>query len=339
VRHSEIFLLITLLAASPVLAAEEPSVQVETVALQQRPMTDTVSGYGVVAPDARSLQNINLPRPGQIVALWVSVGQEVKKGTPLLEFSTGADARLAYQQARQAVDFAESEVTRNEQLVSQQLATQSQLAAVKKALADAKAALRAQEKIGTGRTSERVTAPFDGVVVAIQAAPGDRLAADASVLQLARTSGQRVLLGIEPEEVARLRPGMPVSVVPVFNAERKTPGRVAQVSGMINPQTQFVDVLVDVLGTGLMPGTRVRAEIQLSQRAMWVVPRSAVLRDDQGAYIFQVHGGKARRVNVRTGLERGGLVAVQGAFDTSEPVVSLGNYELSDGMAVSGSPP
>jgi len=264
----------------------------------------------------------------------VSIGQEVKKGAPLLEFKTGADAGLAYQQARQAVEFAKSEVTRNEQLVSQQLATQSQLAAAKKALADAKAALRAQEKIGAGHSSEKVTAPFDGVVVAIQAAQGDRLAAGAPVLQLARLGVQRVQLGIEPEEVGQLRPGLAVTVIPVFNAERKALGRVEQVSGMINPQTQFVDVLVDVPGSGLLPGTRVRAEIELSRRAMWVVPRSAVLSDDEGAYIFQVREGKARRVNVRTDLEREGLVAVEGEFDTSAPVVSLGNYELSDGMAV-----
>jgi len=339
VKHSAIFFLMMLLGASPVLAAEEPSVQVETVALQQRPMADTVFGYGVVSPDTRSLQNISLPRPGQIVALWVTAGQTVKKGTPLLEFGTGADAAMSYQQALQAVDFAQSEVVRNEELVSQQLATQSQLAAAKKALADAQAALHAQKAIGTGRSLERVVAPFDGVVVAIQAAQGDRLPAGASVLQLAKAGAQRVLLGVEPDEAARVHPGMTVSVVPVFNAERQIPGRVAQVSGMINPQTQFVDVLVDVPGSGLMPGTRVRAEIQLSQRTLWVVPRSAVLQDAQGTYLFQVRGGKARRVDVKTGLERDGLIAVQGAFNADEPVVSLGNYELRDGMAVRGSPP
>jgi membrane fusion protein, multidrug efflux system len=337
--HSKILLLITLLATSPALAAAEISVQVETVALQQRPMADTVSGYGVVSPDTRSLLSISLPRPGQILALQVRVGQEVKKGAHLLEFGTGADAVLSYQQALQAVDFAQSEQVRIEQLVSQQLATQSQLAAAKKELADALAALRAQETIGAGRSVERVIAPFDGVVVAIQAAQGDRLPAGASVLQLAKAGMQRALLGIEPDEAARVRPGMVVSIVPVFNTERQISGRVAQVSGMINPQTQFVDVLVEVPDSGLMPGTRVRAEIRLSQHTMWVVPRSAVLQDARGAYLFQVRAGKAYRVDVQTGLEWDGLIVIHGSFNADEPVVSLGNYELRDGMAVRGNPP
>ena len=59
-----------------------------------------------------------------------------------------------------------------------------------------------------------------------------------------------------------------------------------------------------------------------------------MLRDARGAYLFQVREGKAHRVDVQTGLERDGLIAVQGAFDTKQPIVKLGNYELQDGMAV-----
>ena len=332
-------ILLGLTTAHALLAADLPTVSVETVVLKQQQMANTISGYGVLSPDIGSLESISLPRPGQIVALLVSPGQLVKKGAPLLEFATGADAALGYRQALHAVEFASSEVARIEQLLSQQLATQSQLAAGKKALADAESALRAQEKIGASRALEKVRAPFDGVVMSLQAGQGERLAAGASALQLARAGGQRVVMGVEPDEVSQVRPGMKVSVAPVFDSERKVPGRVTQVFGMINPQTQFVDVLVEVPGGGLMAGMRVHAEIQVNLDNQWVVPRSAVLRDKDGAYIFQVRDGKARRVNVQTGLQRDGLIAVQGAFVASEPVVSLGNYELKDGMGVRGSQP
>jgi RND family efflux transporter MFP subunit len=258
----------------------------------------------------------------------------VKKGAPLLEFGTGASAALGYRQALQAVEFARGEAKRSEELLAQQLATQSQLEAAKKNVADAEAALSAQERIGAGQALERVHAQFDGIVVSVQAAQGDRLAAGAPVMRIARLAGQRVVVGIEPADIARVRPGMPVNMTPVFDGGRSARGRVVQVFGMINPQTQFVDVLVEIPGDGLMPGTRVRAEIQLDRQGAWVVPRSAVLRDARGAYIFQVRGGKARRVDVRTGLEREGVIAVLGAFDPKEPVVSLGNYELRDGMSV-----
>lgn len=332
----ELILLGCLLAASPVWAADTSSVAVQTVPMKQQMMTDTISGYGVVSPDTSSLQNINLPRAGQVVSLLVNAGQVVKKGAPLLEFATGMDAALSYQQATVAVRFAASEAARIEQLVGQQLATQSQLATAKKSLADAQAALQAQQKMGNGRSQERIVAPFDGVVASISAAQGDRLVAGAPVLQLARAGGQRVVLGVEPDDVARVRPGMPVSVASVFNDARRVTGRVKQVFGMVNPQTQFVDVLVDVPHGGLIAGTRVHATIQLGQQPAWVVPRSAVLRDGKGAYLFQIQAGKAHRVNVQTGLEQAGEVAVSGHLNQKLPVVSLGNYELQDGMAVRG---
>lgn len=335
-KHSGFILPILLLATSMTYATDIPGVQVETVPMKQQQMADIVSGYGVVSPDTHSLQTISLPRPGQIMRLLVSPGQTVKKGSPLLQFGTGADAALSYQQARQTVDFAIGEATRIEQLVKQQLATQSQLSSAKKALADAEANLRAQERIGAGRTLEQVDAPFNGVVMSVQAAQGDRLAAGAPVLQLARAGEQRVLLGVEPDDARRVRPGMSVNIAPVFSSETRVLGRVAQVFGMINPQTQLVDVLVKFSGGGLMPGTRVRAEIEVAKQTAWVVPRSAVLRDANGAYLFQVAQGKAHRINVQTGLEHRGLIAVQGPFEPSQPVASLGNYELHDGIAVRG---
>jgi RND family efflux transporter MFP subunit len=324
------------LTTSASAADQSPSVQVETVPLRQQVMTDLVSGYGVVSPDVHSQQAISLPRPGQLVSLLVSPGEVVRKGLPLLEFSTDPTAALAYEQARQGVNFATGEVERIGQLVTQQLATQSQLASARKSLSDAKASLMAQEEIGAGKRVERVMAPFDGVVVAVQAAQGDRLAAGAPVLQLARSGRQRVLLGIEPDDVRRVRTGMSVKVMPVFSPGVAVTGRVVQVFGMINPQTQLVDVMVSVQGDGLMPGTRVRAEIEVARQNDWVVPRSAVLRDEHGAYLFQVANGKAHRINVTTGLKSEKLTAVQGAFTPQLPVVSVGNYELEDGMSVHG---
>ncbi len=337
--RNAILMLCLLLTVSPVLAADAPSVAVQTVVLKQQLMTATVSGYGVVSPGTRSLQNISLPRAGQVLSLLVNAGQVVKQGTPLFEFGTGSDAALGYQQAVTAVRFAANEVTRIDQLQGQQLATQSQLGAAKKSLADAQAALIAQQKTGSGRGVERIRAPFDGMVASITAAQGDRLAAGAPILQLVRAGDQRVLLGVEPEDVTSVRPGMAVTLVSVFNSAHQVTGKVIQVFGMINPQSQFVDVLVEVAGGEFIPGTRVRADIQLNQQSEWVVPRSAVLRDVHGAYLYQVQAGKAHRVNVFTGLEQNGLVAVNGAVNKSQPVISLGNYELQDGMAVHGSRP
>lgn len=328
-----------LLSINRVLAKEEPSGQivlVETVKLKQQTFAETVSGYGVVTPDTKDLETVSLARSGQIVSLRVNAGQQVKKGDLLLEFNTSADATLNHQQAKQNVAFAKEEMVRLAQMVGQQLATQSQLAAAKKSLADAEASLSAQNKIGAHLIVEQVVAPFDGVVMALRAAQGDRLAADIPVLQLLRSGSQRVLIGVEPEQARRIRLGMVASANPVFNTELQLSAQVDQVFGMINPQTQLVDVLLAVAGETLLPGTRVQAKIELAKLTGWVLPRAAVLHDDNGAYFFQVVDGKAHRINTLVGMEKDDFISVNGTFDPSLPVVSLGNYELQDGMSVRG---
>lgn len=335
-KFKHIPLLLAFVWVMPSWAADSVSVAVKTVALKQQTLTDMVSGYGVVSSDARNLQSVSLPRAGQVQAVYVSAGQRVVKGLPLVAFTTGIDAALAYQQAETALHFAEAEQARVRQLLSQQLATQSQLGVADKAAADALAALNAQRKIGAGKALEQVVAPFDGMVAAVAVTPGDRLTAGVAVVQLAKSGSQRVILGIEPEDVVKVRVGMPVQVASVFDHSHSFTGRVGQVFGMINPQTQLVDVLVELSNGGPITGARVRASIQLRQQTAWVVPRSAVLRDAQGAYVFQVHQDRAKRINVQTGLEQAEWVAVTGGFLINAPVVSLGNYELQDGMAVRG---
>ncbi|MGA8005512.1 MAG: HlyD family secretion protein, partial [Burkholderiales bacterium] len=155
------------------------------------------------------------------------------------------------------------------------------------------------------------------------------------VMTLARMAGLRVLLGIEPSDSFAVRPGMPVRLTPVFDAPRQVETRVSAVHGMVDPQTQLVDVEVRIAAGRLLPGMRVKGEITLATRTGWAVPRSAVLRDGDGDYLFQVKDGVARRVAVRVDSDGDRLLGISGAgLDPSLKVVVQGNYELADGMAV-----
>ena len=66
----------------------------------------------------------------------------------------------------------------------------------------------------------------------------------------------------------------------------------------------------------------------------WLLPRDAVLEDEQGAYLFQVADGKAVRVNVKRIGGNDDTIVVEGPLDPARPVVTVGNYQLADGMTV-----
>jgi membrane fusion protein, multidrug efflux system len=319
-------------------AADSPaSVLVRTSAPTRTHLTEMLTAYGVVAPESDRVSSVSFPNAGLVLALRVSLGQVVRRGEPLLDLQTDPAANLGYRQAASDVAYARGELARVQALTDQQLANRSQVAAAQKALDDAEARLAEQKRLGTESGNVTFRAPFDGVVAALSVSQGERIAAGTSALQLARTDRLRAQLGVEPEDAPRIKPGMPVRLVSVFDDRNPVDGAVARVQGVINPQTQLVDVVASFANAdrfALLPGTRVRGEIAVGGSTSWAVPRQAVLRDAHGAYLFQVRDGRARRVDVATGIERDGLVAVSGAIDAGEQVVVLGNYELQDGMPV-----
>ena len=313
-----------------------PTATVQTQRLQRAALADALTAYGTILPDANAVANISFARAGQVTRLRVAVGEVVKRGTPLLDFQTDAAATAGYVQAESAVEFARSELKRIEQLAAERLATQSQVAAAQKSLSDAHSALAAQRKQGTGLQHETLKAAFDAVVTTLSAQLGDRIAPGTTVMQLTRAGALRAVLGVEPEDAGRVRAGQAVQLISVFDGAQSVAASVAQVYGVINPQTRLVDVAVRIGGhpAGLLPGMQVRGSIVLARPVSWVVPRMAVLRDAQGAYLYQVEAGHARRVNVKTGIESGQQIAVYGVLDAQQPVVVLGNYALQNGMAV-----
>ncbi|NNM82105.1 MAG: efflux RND transporter periplasmic adaptor subunit [Burkholderiales bacterium] len=311
--------------------AGEPSVLVETAPLGKASLNLPVSGYGTVYSDPAAILNVDEPRAGQILRMKVDVGQVVRKGTVLYLFSTDPVAASGYAQAESSLELAKSAYRGMQRLHERQLATNAQLAAAKKALEDAESALRAQQKIGSAIAEESVRAPFDAVVSSVSALPGDRIQPGRTILQLAKRNALLVKIGIEPERAAQVAQGMKVRLLCVFDSGCALQGTVGSVHGMIDPQTRLVDVIVNPQGNGLLPGMKLRGEIEVPRGAGWVVPRSAVLSDERGSYLFQDDHGRAKRVAV-TAKEAGAETAVVGNFDPKLPVVVLGNYELQDGM-------
>jgi RND family efflux transporter MFP subunit len=324
-------------------AADQPVVSVQTVRVQRAEIAQPVRGFGIVAASASNLTTINLPYVARIVQMRVQSGQTVTRGTPLFVVQADPAAVLAANQAKSAVTLAQGELARTQSLYDKGLATQSQLASARKAADDAQQALAAQNQTGVASGNKVVTAPLDGVVLQLSAAQGDQVQAGAAILQLAggnpKDARANVMLGVEPSDAGAIHAGDSVTLRGLSTALANTPvnGRVVLVGAAVNPQSQLVDVGANVpLGqSAFIPGTRVSAEIATRSGTYWIVPRAAVLKDDKGAYVFQIAPqNKARRVAVSIRIENGDRYGVDGPLDAAQGLVISGNYELKDGMPV-----
>jgi RND family efflux transporter MFP subunit len=317
-------------------------VAVTTAKPIQQTFHDTIEAWGTAVGDPHRTRTISFPHGGQIVDVQVVAGQTVTRGQPLLTITPDPATRSAYQQAQSALTLARGELGRTDQLAAQRLATQSQLATARKALADAQTALDAQRALGGDAAQEIVSAAADGVVTSISVGLGERVAANAPLLNFTPTHALIAQLGVPPEDATSLRPGMPVQLRDVYGSAALLVGTLSMVGQSADPQTHLLPVQVELsadASTTLVAGAALKARIRTAEFTAWAVPRAAVLHDEHGDYLFQFeHGqmeqGHAKRVDVKMRSPEGDRVGVQGPLDASATVIVLGAYELDDGQAV-----
>jgi membrane fusion protein (multidrug efflux system) len=311
--------------------ADTSSVAVQTIVAKRGSLPETVTAYGTAVPAVEGSTTLSLPNDGRVLQIAVAPGQMVQPGQRLLDFGFLVATISAYQQALTALNLARSQRQHTAALLAQQLATRDQLAQADKSVADSKNTLEAMRQEGRDKSGQVVTAPFAGIVTAIPVAQGSQVAAGTPLITMARGDALAVIVGIEPSGGQRVRPGQPARLEPLTGTGAAIDGTVARVDGMLNAKTRLVDTTISA-PAGLVLGAAFRAVITVGQFDGWLVPRNAVLSDGHGAYLFQVSGGNAARVNVKIVGSAGDATIVDGPLGPQLPIVIQGNYQLSDGM-------
>lgn len=320
-------------AAAPAEEEVKGSVLVETQPTKLGTIADALTAYGTAVPAINGGMTLSVQAEGRVMRIAVTPGEAVHKGQTLMEFQLSAAASSTYAQAVTALNAAKEEQTRVTRLLGQQLATRDQKVVADKAAADAQAALTALERETGGKPQQTLVAPFDGVVATVPVNQGDRVAAGAALVTITRHNGLVVTCGIEPSEVKRLKIGQTVRIKPLAGEGEAVEGKLSRIDKSLNPKTRLVDADVTV-DDELIQGQAFRAQIEVGELKGWIVPRDAVLDDDEGTYLFQVAGDKAKRVKVKRVGNDDENAAVEGPLDAKLEVVTVGNYQLEDGGAV-----
>lgn len=313
--------------------------QVQVAPVLAQDVDETLHVYGKVSFDDAWLQNINLAYSGQVVRLPVLAGEPVAKGQLLAVIAVDPAAATAYEQAVSAVQFSESELSRIQALLADQLATQSQLAAASKALTDNQTQLHQLKQQGLGNTIHEIRADFDAVVAAVAVQSGQRIPAGTTLMQLGHPDRLKVLLGVEAEDVHWMSSGNDIQIHPAMNPNISVAATIDKVLHTVNPQTRLADVLVRLSHAQTKPflsGMTVSADVsaRVFSHAL-IVPRLSVMYDNLGApYVMRVEVEKVKRVPVTVLLEKEQHALVQGEISVGQQVVTVGVAELGDGDTI-----
>jgi RND family efflux transporter MFP subunit len=311
-----------------------PSALVTLAGVRSGPVNRTVQAYGVIAGSASATRTVSAPREVIVQDLLTAPGLTVSIGTPLIQVGDTPASGLVYRQAADALAFAERDLARVQRLYDQQLAANDQLAAARKALADAQAAVAAQAAAGGGRGRQIIASPIAGVVSQVVAQRGQQVAAGAPLLTVVAAGGFLAQFGVEPTQAAQLVVGQPVRIVSALDPNMVVQSRMSAVGRAVDPATRLIPAAAPAPGAGLALGAAVRGEITTTTVQGLTVPAASVVYDENGAHVFVVRGGKAHQVAVTVGPEQGDRVMVSGQLNADDQVAVSGAYQLEDGMVV-----
>jgi membrane fusion protein (multidrug efflux system) len=311
---------------------------VKTVPLRVGEISQTITAYGTVSAQPGEVAVYSVPFEARVRHVRVAGGQQVEKSAALVEIEPSPDAKLQLIEAQNALEAAKKDFAQTRQRFDMKLATNQELSAAQQAMQSAQVKLDALTQRGAAEEKHVVAAEGDGLVSKVDVQEGQIVPAGGSLVELVARDRIEVRLGVEPSDVMRVHAGQPVQIFAVTgDTDHAIAGKVRLITQRINPDTRLTDVFAaPESADGLLLDAFVRGELVAeTKKDTLIVPRQAVLPDDEGYVMYTVKDGHAVKHVVKMGLQNDKEVEViSEGLEKGEPVVDEGNYELEDGMAV-----
>jgi len=314
-----------------------PVPQVQVAKVERKTITETVIAYGSVVAQPGKTHSVSIAFETRVRHILVAPGQFVQENDPLIEIEPSSGAQVQFQQAKNAAEAARKELKQTQERFNLKLATNQDLSGAEKTARDAEAQLTALQRAGAGGDN-RLHSDMAGVIAKVDAQDGQIVPPGGPLVEIVAENEIEVKLGVEAEDLSAAPEGGSVTIVPVNDPTAfKVEGSIRLVTRRIDPTTRLVDVYVALpQGTKLLLDGYVRGEMKRTEKNALVVPRSAVLPNESREFeVFTVANNRATKHTVKIGAENPKEIQVL-ADDLHEgdPVVTVGNYELEDGMAV-----
>jgi RND family efflux transporter MFP subunit len=314
-----------------------PVAQVQVAKVERKTITEKVIVYGSVVAQPGKTHSVSVAFETRVRHVLVAPGQFVKENDPLIEIELSPGAQVQFQQAKNAAEAARNEFKQTQERFNLKLATNQDVSAAEKTARDAEAQLTALQRAGAGGDN-RLHSDISGVIAKVDAQDGQIVPSGGPLVQIVAETEIEVKLGVEAEDLSAAQEGASITIVPVNDpTAAKVDGTVRLVTRRIDPTTRLVDVYVTLPeGTKLLLDQYVRGEIQRTEKDALVVPRSAVLPNESREFeVFTVANNRAVKHTVKIGAENPKeMQVIADDLHEEDPVVTVGNYELEDGMTV-----
>jgi membrane fusion protein (multidrug efflux system) len=270
---------------------------------------------------------------GEVEKIFVEEGDTVREGQVMARLD-GDRLRLEMEQARANLQKLEQEYERNVELHERQLVSAGAFENIKYDLDSARAAY---DLARLELDYTEIEAPISGIVSERLIKVGNTIAIGDPVFNITDLDPLLAYLFVPEREFRKLRSGQSAEVTLDAIPGERFEAQILRISPVVDPQTGTFKVTLAVQDQAdrLKPGMFGRFRIVYDARENAVlVPRVAVVDDEESQAVFVVEDGQARQRDVRVGYSRGDKVEIVEGLDGGERVVTIGQTGLAEGTRV-----
>lgn len=311
-------------------------VGVQTAQVVKGPFTETLGAIGTVVPRPGHVAALAAPQAARISHVYVSAGQHVTSGEPLVELDQ-TPFRAATLAAEATLSAAERANERQQRLATEGIVPRKD---ADQAAADA---AKARADAATARRAEQYSvlrAPLGGVVTRMTAVLGSTADVAQPLVEVADPAALDILLSVTPNDAARLHRGAKVNLTAGQNAtgDALGVGSVVDVGGAVDTSSRSVNVRVQAPTTRrpLRISETVFGQIAVAVHPnAIIVPLEALVPDGEDFKVYVVDaGGTAHERKVSVGGRTDKVAEITEGLNGDEHVVTYGAYGISDSAKV-----
>lgn len=259
-------------------------------------------------------------------------GDFVKKGTLLAKLSDSEEQAMLTS-AKSTLAEEEREIARLQNLVKEGAAPEARLQE-RLTLADiARSKIRESE----ARLADRqIAAPFDGWLGLRRISVGALVSPGTVIASLDKIDVVKIDFSVPETYLGSVKAGTSITASAETLKDRRFEGKLAHLDSRLDPVTRSVAARAEVSNAdlALKPGMLVMVTLKVEPHPSLAVPERSLVPIGAKAYVFTIVDGKAKRLEVKTGLRKPGVVEIRSGLQEGQIIIADGLVGLQDGAAI-----
>jgi len=316
--------------------AFEKAKLVEVTELMNQDFAHYIELQGKITTD-----NVSIVTPrgmgGQVKAIFVSEGDNVKKGQLLLKLEDGI-IQQNIKQVESQLSFAKNIFSRQENLWKEGIGTEVQYLSAKNNVESLEKQI---DLIKEQLSTTSVYAQVSGIVEDVSIRVGETfMGSPMAGITIVNPTSMKAVVDVPENYVSKIRKGMPV-VVAVPDLNQSFNSNISLVSELINVTSRSFIAESKVSGSKDLKPNQIAVVKILDHEAKnaIVIPVETVQSDEKGKYVYvaAVEGNKtvARKRAVSIGEFYDELIEVNSGLTKGDKLITKGYQGLYDGQLIS----